>query len=147
MLQNTICVSLVPRPEEAEEENGPGLSRFVQALITVEFHRFRIFETRPTTPDVITILQCFFRRRRRRSGRSGFGRTTFNLIIFIIIHVLYLNGYLVQGYECLFYRTVFSVKLSKCLTSSLLERKLVNALTPFAFLHGCKYTKPHPHVI
>ena len=55
--------SLVPRPEEVEEEKGPGFSRFAHALIAVEFHH--IIETRPTTRGVITILQCFFHTHRQ----------------------------------------------------------------------------------
>ena len=33
-----ICTSLVPRPEEEEEEKGPGFSRLCMGLIAVEFH-------------------------------------------------------------------------------------------------------------
>ena len=43
--QLTILGSLVPRPEEAEEEKGPGFSRLRMHLIALEFDRFRILLT------------------------------------------------------------------------------------------------------
>ena len=54
-------LSLIPRPEETEEKKGPGFSRFVHMLKRSGIPPLpHIIDTRPTTRNIITILQCFF---------------------------------------------------------------------------------------